>query len=179
MRRRRIAFRWSGIAIVTAQFLLALRGAHCGIDLDLSIELQGVDFGKVFDKITGPGTAIAARGIETAFNLQRLALFDRHERARGLERFQFGIVLNAWQIDAVYFFVLPDQRIVRRTEHWVPEQAAKASEAKRSQDPVVMVDAVQGKALCWRDDRKENRKHDQRTRRFGSFQSSGYESSRH
>src|SRR6266849_2071109 len=150
MRRRRVAFRGSSVAIVTAQFLLSLHGAHRGIDLDLSMELPVVDFGKVHDKITGPGTAIAARRIETAFNLQRLALFDGHQRAGGLERFQFNVVLNAGQIDAVDFFILPDQGIVRRTEHWVPEDAAEAT-----QDPVATVDAMQSEGVSWRSDRNE------------------------
>ena len=73
MRRRGVTFRRSGVAIVAAKFLLPLDGAHRGIDLDLSVELPVVDFGKVLDKIAGPGTAIAARGIKTGFNLQRLA----------------------------------------------------------------------------------------------------------
>ena len=108
MRRRGVAFRWSGVAIVAAQFLLHLHGADRGVDLDLIVELPIIDFGKVLNKIAGPGTAIAARGIETAFDLQRLALFDGHQVARGLQRFQFNVVLNAGQIDAVDFFVLPE-----------------------------------------------------------------------
>jgi hypothetical protein len=72
-----------------------------------------------------------------------------------------NVVLNAGQIEAVDFFVLPDQGIVRRTEHWVPEQAAKATEVM--QYPVVVrVDAVQGKGGLRRRERNEKREHDQR-----------------
>ncbi len=78
MRRRRVAFRWSGVAIVTAKFLLSLNGADRRVHLDLSVELPVVGFGKVLDEIVGPGTAIAARWIKTWFNLQRLALLDAH-----------------------------------------------------------------------------------------------------
>jgi len=53
---------------------------------------------------------------------------------------------------------LPDQGIVRRTEHWVPEDAAEVT-----QEPVATVDAVQGERGSWRRDRNEESKHDQRS----------------
>jgi hypothetical protein len=79
--------------------------------------------------------------------------------------------LNAGQIDAVDFFVLADQGIVRRTEHWMPEYAPEVT-----QEPVATVDAVQGEGGPRRDHRNENRKHDHgnrgRARRFTALRSS-------
>src|SRR5258706_840221 len=135
MRRCGVAFCWSGIAVVTSQSLLSLDGPDGRIDLDLGVELAVVGFGKVLEKIARPGTAIATRRIKAAFNLQRLALLNGYQCTRGLERFEFGVVLNAGQIAAVDFCVLPDQGIARRTEHRIPEDAAEVT-----QDPVATVD---------------------------------------
>ena len=128
---------------------------------------------------------IAARGIEAALNLQRFALLDGDECTRGFERCQFVVVLNARQIEAVDFFVLPDQRIVGRAEHGVPEQSTMNTEAERVQDAVVVVrvDAMQSEGGSGRREGNEHREHDQRSHersgRFGAFQALRYESRRH
>src|SRR5208282_5233293 len=89
MRRRRIAFGGSSVAIATAKLLLHLDGADGRVYLDLIVELAVINFGKVLHEIASPRTAIAARGIKAVLNLQRLALLDGHQITRGFECFQF------------------------------------------------------------------------------------------
>ena len=52
------------IAVVSPELLLDLNRAHCGIDLDLVTKLFVVGLTQIFQKVTCPGTAIAAVGIK-------------------------------------------------------------------------------------------------------------------
>src|ERR1700687_602507 len=60
MRRRRVAFGRSRVAIPTTQLLLHRDGADGRVYLDLSVELAIINFGKILDEIASPGTAKAA-----------------------------------------------------------------------------------------------------------------------
>src|SRR5580658_9542565 len=151
MRRRGIAIDWRCVAIVAPQFLLHRHGAHGGVQLDLRVKLAIIRFGKVLHEIASPGTTIAARGIEAAFNFQRLTGCNRHQFAGRLQRVELIVVLYSWQIEAVDFFVLPHQGIVGGAEQRVPEHAAQAAKTKRLQDTMAagMIDAMQ-RGSGWR-----------------------------
>src|SRR5579863_19882 len=136
MRRRLISLLGSGVAVVTAQLLLYLDGANRRVDLYLAVKLVVIGFAQVFEEIARPRTAIAAAGIEPAINLQILAFDNRNQFLAGNQLLQLCLILNARQLQAVDLRVLPQQRISRRTEHRVPQQAADVNAALH--DPMRM-----------------------------------------
>ena len=147
VRGSRFAFGRGRVAIVAAKFLLDLDGANSGVHLDLLVELTVVGLAQVLNEIARPRTAKAAIGIEARIDAQRLSGTDRDQSLAGLQRFQFVVVLNAGQIEAVDFFVLPQQRFVRRTEHRVPSNAANMMFAEFAGGGALRGVAVEGERL--------------------------------
>src|SRR5271165_577936 len=133
---------------MAAQLLLDFDGADSRVQLNLVVELAVIRFRKVGDEIASPGTAVAARRIKAVVNAKGLTFLDRNQFVRGFQCLQFVFVLDAREIEAVNLFILPEQRIVRRSEHRVPEHAANTAEMKRVQDAVAAVrgDAVQSES---------------------------------
>jgi hypothetical protein len=86
------------------------------------------------------------------------------------------VILNARQIEAVDFFVLPKQGIVRRAEQGIPEYAKVSADAQETA-VAMRGDTVQGKGGSRRGDRNESRERDQRNQererqRLADFQAS-------
>ena len=72
------------------------------------------------------------------FDPQRLAFLDRDQSVRSFEFLKFGVVLNAGQFQAVDLFILPEQGIVRRTEHRVPAHMAPVRRTTQFPRPCVV-----------------------------------------
>ena len=120
---KRYRHQWGGVAIVAAKFFLNLDGANRGIHLDSIMKLVVVDGGEIFNKIARPRTAVAARGIEAAVNVQPFILFDRNQIAAKLSIVPVRRRPDAGQIEPIDFFILSKQGIVRRPEHRIPKDA--------------------------------------------------------
>src|SRR5262252_6482485 len=99
MRGRRVTFCRGSVAIVTAKLLLHHDGANRRVYLNLSMEAIVISLAQVLNKVTRPGTAEAAGGIETVFNLQRFARDDWNQGAGSFQIFELVIILNSRQID--------------------------------------------------------------------------------
>src|SRR6202008_2528165 len=84
------------------------------------MELAVVGLAQVLHEIARPRTAEAAIGIKPRIDAQSLPRTDLNQGFTGLQRFEFVIVLDAWQVKPVNLFILAQQRLVRRTEHGVP-----------------------------------------------------------
>ena len=106
------------------------------------MKLLIVSLADIAEKIARPGTAIAARRVETGFDLQRIACDDRHQFVRGLHGFELVVVLNARQIQAIDFFVLPKQRVVGGTEERVIKDAFEVA-SDGVQDSMMVADAME------------------------------------
>jgi hypothetical protein len=168
---------------MAAKFFLHFDGADGRVQLDLVVELSVINGGKVGDKVAGPGTAEAARGIEARIDAQSFAGFDGNQFTRRLQGFEFVIILNAGKIEAVDLVILPEQGIVGRTEEGIPEYATESAETERVQDAmVVRDDSVQSEgglrngndeANCEREKHgRERQVRDCQASRFGAFQNS-------
>jgi len=158
MGRGGVAIRRSSVAIVAAKFFLHHDGTDGGVDLDLIVELAVINLGKVVDEVARPGTAVAARRIETFVNAERFAFFNRNQFMRRFQFFEFVVVLNTWQIETVDFLILAEQGIVRRTEQRIPEQASKTAETKGMQNAVAMMrGGTQGRRCAGRGNQNEQR----------------------
>src|SRR5882762_9326665 len=125
MRRGGLAFCGGSVAIVAAELFLHLHGADCGIYLDLVVELAVISLAEILDEIARPGTAVAAVGIEPGIDAKRGAGADRNQSLTFFQGFEFVVILNARQIEAIDFLVLAKQRIVGRAENRAPAQTAR------------------------------------------------------
>jgi hypothetical protein len=110
----------SGIAIVTAELLLDLDGADGRVELNGMVELGAEVAAQVLHKVARPGTAVAALRRKLWRDVQVITFAKWDEIVRCDQLFQFVIVLDARQLQAVDFCVLAEQGIVRRAEDRVP-----------------------------------------------------------
>jgi hypothetical protein len=126
MRRSGVALRRCSIAIVAAKLLLNLHSSDSRVDLNLVVKLMVVRLAKIFDEVARPWAAEAAVRIQSRVDAQRLAGPNRKQSLRCDERLKFVVILDARQIEPIDFFVLQQERLVRRPEHWVPGGASGA-----------------------------------------------------
>jgi hypothetical protein len=129
VRRSGFAFSWSCIPIVAAELLLNLYSANGRVDLDLVVELPIVGLAKIFHEIAGPRAAKAPIGIKPRIDSKRLASTDRDESFTLDQSMQLIVILNAWEVEPINFFILKKKRFVGRPEHRVPTQLAYVATA--------------------------------------------------
>ena len=140
MRRSRISVRRSRVAIVPPQLLLNLYRPHRRIHLDLLVEAVVVGLAQVVHKVERPRPAISPRRIQPRIEAQRLPSANFQQGTVRLQSFQFGLILNARQIEPVDLSILEQQGLVRRPEHRIPSQPPEM--------PAVCVRAAHGKGAA-------------------------------
>jgi hypothetical protein len=124
VRRRGFAIFRRRVAIMAAKFVLNSDGAYGGIYLDLIMEAAVIGFTEIFDEIARPGPAIAARWIEPRIEAQRLRRGNLDQILPCFQLLQFVIISDAGQFEAIDFFILTEQGIVRRPKHRIPHDVA-------------------------------------------------------
>ena len=145
VRRSSLALGRCSVAIPSAEFFLNLDCPYRGVQLDLLVEPVVINLRYIFDKVARPHARVAARRIETRLDAKRFARLNGNKFARGLQLFKLGVVEDTRQLQAIDFFILSEQGIMRGPEERIPQHAADS--AKRVM-LMVWLDAMKSKGVA-------------------------------
>src|SRR5258708_3317869 len=107
MRRSVVAGFGSGVAIVPAQLVLLLHGADRGVDLERTMEFVVKGLAQVGQELVRPRTYVTLVGLDDRTDAERFGFLNLDELLGAFQLFQLLVVGNAWQLQAVNLFVLP------------------------------------------------------------------------
>ena len=124
VRRRRVAFRRSRVAIDMHQMLLEFDRPDGGVDLERGMEVRVVGAGQRGEKLSSPGAAVAAIHGEALIDLQSVAGGEGDEEPLIAHVHKVFLALNTIEAIAVSYFILVDQYFVRALERRRNDEAA-------------------------------------------------------
>ena len=122
------------------------------------MEAVVIGLAQVAQEIASPGAAEAALGIKSGIEAQGLVRRDGNQDFAGFQIFEFVIVGDAGQLQAINFLVLPQQRFMRGTEHRVPAEITEVTATGALGAAARVAMHGRGRNACSHDQQQSQRK---------------------